>query len=244
MSRSIRTLRSGISRWPSTTRSLAAWMNPIKALQQAARAQAGNSGASLIQRYGNAFLRGDKAGMEREVALSRRENPGEEDWLSDQEAPDARLLRPAARGAAEGAARDGTGAAGRPASRERPSSKPEPRSGKPSSGTRLRQGKGRQPHSNLSKGRDVQFGVALALALSGDSSESQTTRDRSGGALSGRFRSQSKEFHMIVILTFIVALFLGAPTATPGRPASGSTSSCAPISSRGSPAIRRGWTRA
>src|SRR4051794_37830734 len=34
---------------------------------------------------------------------------------------------------------------------------------------------------------------------------------------SGRLRSQSKEFHMIAILTFIVSLFLGAPAATPGQ---------------------------
>jgi hypothetical protein len=53
-----------------------------------------------------------------------------------------------------------------------------------------------------------------------------------------------KEFHMIVILTFIVSLFLGAPPAMPGPAGQRFATSCAAISSRGSPVIRRGWTRA
>ena len=48
---------------------------------------------------------------------------------------------------------------------------------------------------------------------------------------------------MIVILTFIVSLFLGAPAADAGAGRQRFDISCAPISSRGSPATRRGWSK-
>jgi len=129
----------------------------------------------LVQRYSIAFLKGDKAGMEREVALGRR-TFGAEDWMSDQEAlvlaysghlKQARQMSQRAvdlaqqAGKRESAALYETGAAlseaffgNAPSARQRAMAALE-----------------------LSKARDVEYGVAFALALSGDSAGSQTLAD-------------------------------------------------------------------
>jgi serine/threonine protein kinase/tetratricopeptide (TPR) repeat protein len=129
----------------------------------------------LVQRYSIAFLQGDKAGMEREAALGRRKS-GAEDWMSDQEAlvlaysgqlKEARQMsRRAVDLAQQAAKRESaalyeTGAAlceaffgNLPSARQRAMAALE-----------------------LSKGRDVEYGAAFALALSGDSAGSQTLAD-------------------------------------------------------------------
>jgi tetratricopeptide (TPR) repeat protein len=129
----------------------------------------------LVQRYSIAFLKGDKAGMEREAALGRRTS-GAEDWMSDQEAlvlaysghlKQARQMSQRAvdlaqqAGKRESAALYETGAAlseaffgNAPSARQRAMAALE-----------------------LSKARDVEYGVAFALALSGDSAGSRTLAD-------------------------------------------------------------------
>jgi tetratricopeptide (TPR) repeat protein len=129
----------------------------------------------IVQRYGIAFLKGDKVGMEREAALGRGKS-GAEDWMSHQEAlvlaysghlQQARQMsRRAVDLAQQAAKRESaalyeTGAAlceaffgNAPAARQRAMAALE-----------------------LSKGRDVEYGAAFALALSGDSAGSQTLAD-------------------------------------------------------------------
>ncbi len=129
----------------------------------------------LAQRYSIAFLKGDTAGMEREAALGRRTS-GAEDWMSDQEAlvlaysghlKQARQMSQRAvdlaqqGGKRESAALYETGAAlseaffgNAPSARHRAMAALE-----------------------LSRARDVEYGVAFALALSGDSAGSQTLAD-------------------------------------------------------------------
>jgi tetratricopeptide (TPR) repeat protein len=141
-----------------------------KALQQASERKL-EIPDFLIQRYGNAFLRGDRAGMEREVALSVGK-PGEEDWLSDQEgltlAYSGRLRE------ARQKARRATELALQADQRERAAQfEVGAALWEAFFGNEAAARQGATAALNLSKGRDVQFGVALALALSGDSSDAQ-----------------------------------------------------------------------
>jgi DNA-binding winged helix-turn-helix (wHTH) protein/tetratricopeptide (TPR) repeat protein len=130
---------------------------------------------TLVQRFDIAFLNGDQAEMENTVALGRGKS-GAEDWLSDQEAfvlAYSGRLQQARRksqrasdlalqsGQRDRAALWATGPAlweaffgNAPAARE-------------SAMTALK----------LSKGRDVEFGAAFALALAGDSAQSQKLAD-------------------------------------------------------------------
>jgi tetratricopeptide (TPR) repeat protein/predicted Ser/Thr protein kinase len=140
-------------------------------LQQAA-ARKLEMGDLLVQRYDIAFLKGDKAGMEWEAALAQGKS-GAEDWISDHEAfvsaysgrlQEARRLSHRAADLAQQAAQrdraalDETGLAlwegffgNAPAARRSAMAARE-----------------------LSKGREVEYGAAFALALSGDSARSQT----------------------------------------------------------------------
>ena len=126
----------------------------------------------LVDRYFIAFLKGDKAEMERAAAVGRGKTEAE-DWLSDQEAlvlaysgrlQEAKKMsqraadRSGQAGQRERAALYKTGAAlwdaffGNAAAARRSAT----------------------AALALSKGRDVEYGAAFALALSGDSSRSQT----------------------------------------------------------------------
>jgi eukaryotic-like serine/threonine-protein kinase len=126
----------------------------------------------FVQRYDIAFLKGDKAGMEREAALGQGKS-GAEHWIVDHEAfvlaysGHLQLARRMSQRAADLAQQGGdreraalyeTGAAlwnaffgNAPAARQSAMAALE-----------------------LSKERDVEYGTALALALSEDSSRSQT----------------------------------------------------------------------
>jgi tetratricopeptide (TPR) repeat protein/predicted Ser/Thr protein kinase len=129
-------------------------------------------GDFMVQRYDIAFLRGDRAAMEREVALAQGKS-GAEDWISDHEAfvsaysgrlqQARRLARRASDLAQQAAQRD--------------------RAALYETGLALWEGFfGNAPAARrsamaareLSNGREVEYGAAFALALSGDSARSQT----------------------------------------------------------------------
>jgi predicted Zn-dependent protease len=124
-----------------------------------------------VQRYIIAFLKDDKTGMEREAALPR-EKPGVDDWMSNAEAfvsaysghlEEARKMsRQAADLARKGERRDTE------ALYEADAAMREALLGNALT-ARLRAGDAVE----LSKSRDVEYGSAFALALSGDSSRSQ-----------------------------------------------------------------------
>jgi tetratricopeptide (TPR) repeat protein len=126
----------------------------------------------LVERYDIAFLKGDKAGMGREVALGQGKS-GAEDWLSDQEASVLAYygrLRQASTKSQRAA-----DLAQQAARRERAALfETGPALWEAFSGN-AREARGRAMGVlELSKGRDVEYGAAFALALSGDSSRSQT----------------------------------------------------------------------
>jgi tetratricopeptide (TPR) repeat protein len=155
----------------------------------------------LVQRYDIAFLKADKAGMEREAALGQGKS-GAEDWISDHEAfvlaysghlqQARRMSRRAADLAQqavqpERAALWETGAAlweaffgNAPAARRSAMAALE-----------------------LSKDREVEYGAAFTLALSGDSSRSQTLSND----LERRFREDtSVRFSYMPALRALLAL--------------------------------------
>ena len=124
---------------------------------------------SLVERYDLAFLRGDKAGMEREAALGQRTS-GAEDWISDHEAfvlaysghlQQARGMSRHATDLAQQSARRGNGGSVRNWISTTRVLVRECACGKAESMAAL----------EFSKGREVEYGTAFALVLSGDSVE-------------------------------------------------------------------------
>jgi eukaryotic-like serine/threonine-protein kinase len=126
----------------------------------------------LVERYDIAFLAGDHAGMERAAVLGNG-RPGAEDWITDKEAyalaysghlqearGKARRAQDLAQEAGEGerAAQYEAAAAVREAL----------------FGNELEARRNAMATLALSKGRDVEYGAAIALARSGESSASQT----------------------------------------------------------------------
>jgi DNA-binding winged helix-turn-helix (wHTH) protein/tetratricopeptide (TPR) repeat protein len=128
-----------------------------------------------VQRYAIAFLKEDKTAMEREVAQSR-EKPGVEDWMSNAEGfvaaysghlKEARRMSQLAADLARKADRRETEAL-----YETDAAVREGLFGNLSTARR------RAGHAlDLSRSRDVEYGASFALALSGDSSRSQTLTD-------------------------------------------------------------------
>ena len=160
----------------------------------------------LITRYGIAFLKGDKTGMERAVALGRGK-PEVEDYLSDQEAlalaysgrlQQARKMSRRAADLAQQAAKRESAAIYE-------------------SGASVREAFfGNAPEArrsaiaalNLSKNRDVEYGAALALALLGDSGRSQTLAND----LEKRFPEDTAvRFSYLPTLRSLLALNRGEP---------------------------------
>ena len=124
-----------------------------------------------VQRYVFAFLKDDKTGMERESALPR-EKPGVDDWMSNAEAfvsayfghlEEARKMSQRAADFARKAERRDTEAL-----YEADAAMREALFGNALAAKQRAGGAG-----ELSKSRDVEYGTAFALALSGDSSRSQ-----------------------------------------------------------------------
>jgi len=125
----------------------------------------------LLRRYYIAFLKGDQAGMDREVTLARG-NSGAEDWITQQEAfvsaysGHLQQARRISRGAVDLAIQAG---------------QPERASVYEAGAAVWEAFFGNAPTARrsakealgLSKGRDVEYGAAFALALAGDSSQSQ-----------------------------------------------------------------------
>ena len=125
----------------------------------------------LVSRYWIAFLKGDKAGMEREAALAQGK-PGAEDWIAHSEA--LVLARSGRLQLARRTSRRAVDLAEQSAQRERAAIY--------ETGVAMWEAlSGNEPEAKrsamaaleLSKGRDVEYGAAFALALSGDSSRSQ-----------------------------------------------------------------------
>ena len=159
-----------------------------------------------VRRYEIAFLKGDNAGMEREAALSRRSS-GAEDEISDKEAlvlaysgrlQQARKMSRRAADIAQQAA-DGERAAlweTGPALWEAFfGNAPEAR-------------KSAMAVIELSRDRDVECGAAFALALSGDSSRSQTLAND----LERRFgEDTSVRFSFLPALRALLAMNHGEP---------------------------------
>ncbi|HYK89144.1 MAG TPA: serine/threonine-protein kinase [Acidobacteriota bacterium] len=155
----------------------------------------------LVQRYDIAFLKNDRAGMEREVALSQG-MPDADPWISDHQAfvsayfghlqQAKRLSRRAVdsaqeSGQQEGAALVESGAAVREAFFG------DTRSARKSAMAAL----------ELSRDRDVVYGAAVALALSGESSRSQLLAND----LEKRFpEDTSVRFNYLPVIRALIAL--------------------------------------
>jgi Tfp pilus assembly protein PilF len=155
----------------------------------------------FILRYVIAFLKDDKTGMEREAAQSR-EKPGVDDWMSNAEGfvsaysghlEEARKMSRRAADLARKADRRDTEAL-----YETDAAVREALFG---SASTAKQRVGRA--LELSKTRDVEYGVAFALALSGDSSRSQALSDE----LSRRFPQDTRvQFAYLPTLRGLLAL--------------------------------------
>jgi tetratricopeptide (TPR) repeat protein len=126
----------------------------------------------VVQRYDLAFLRGDQAEMEREASLGQR-TAGAEDWIAGHQA--LVLAYSGHLQQAKGMSRHATDLAQQAARRETAALY--------ETGEALREAFfGSAPAAkrsatsalDLSKDREVEYGAAFALALSGDSSRSQT----------------------------------------------------------------------
>ena len=159
------------------------------------------------QRYNLAFLKGDQAGMEREVALGQEES-GAEDWISNHQAfvlaYSGRLQQ------ARTMSRRATELAQHAAHREKAALF--------EAGAALREAFfGNAPAARrrvmaaleLSKGLYVEYGAALALAFSGDSERSQTL----ASDLERRFgEDTSLRFSYLPVLRARLALNHGQPS--------------------------------
>ena len=161
----------------------------------------------LVSRYDIAFLRGDRDAMNREVTLARQE-PGAEDWISNHEAfafayygrlQEARKMSSQARDEAlqasqrERAALYEAGAAIREAF----------------FGDAVAARQNATAALQISKGRDVEYGAAFALALSRDSARSKALTDD----LERRFpEDTSVRFSYIPTLRALLVLNDGNPS--------------------------------
>jgi tetratricopeptide (TPR) repeat protein len=161
----------------------------------------------LVQRYDVAFLKGDRAGMEREVVFGRG-RPGAEDLIADREAfvlaysghlKEARKMsRHAADLAQQTAQRE------RAALFETGAALWEAFFG---NAREARQGA--VAALELSKNRDVEYGVAFALAFSGESSRSQAIADD----LEKRFPEDTEvRFGYLPPIRALLALTRGEPS--------------------------------
>jgi serine/threonine protein kinase/tetratricopeptide (TPR) repeat protein len=161
----------------------------------------------VVQRYNIAFLKGDKAGMEREAAQAQ-EKPGLEEWMSNAKAfvlaysghlAEAKKM---SRHAADMAQQAGHREAA--ALYEAQAAQWEALFGNVSEAK-----DGAMQALRLSKSRDVQYVTALALVLSGDFSRSQTLSED----LSRRFPEDTiVRFIHTPMLRALVALDRREPT--------------------------------
>src|SRR5207245_2541311 len=127
----------------------------------------------LLERYDIAFLKGDQAGMDKEVALAKGK-PDAEEWMSLREgfvlaySGHLQEARKKARHSAELARQD----ASQPGSTALIETAPALWEGFFGNASAARQRA--LAALEISKDRDVEYGIAFALALAGDSSRAQT----------------------------------------------------------------------
>jgi eukaryotic-like serine/threonine-protein kinase len=181
----------------------------------------------LVARYDIAFLRSDKAGMEQEVALGQGKS-GAEDLISDKEAlvlaysghlQQARRMSRRAADLAQQSARQESAALYETGAALREAFFGNAPAARRSARAAL----------ELSKDREVEYGAAFALALSGDSSRSQTLADdlekRFGEDTSVRFSympalrallalNHSQSSNAIELLQAAVRYELGTPRSS------------------------------
>jgi len=160
-----------------------------------------------VQRYIIAFLKNDKTGMEREAAVPR-EKPGADDWMSNAEAfvsaysghlQEARKMSHRAADLARKAERRDTEALYEADAAMREALFGNALAARQRAGDAIK----------LSRSRDVAYGAAFALALSGDSSRSQTLADD----LSRRFPEDTiVQFTYLPTLRALLALKRGQPS--------------------------------
>jgi tetratricopeptide (TPR) repeat protein len=161
----------------------------------------------LIQRYDIAFLRGDRAGMEREAALGRRKS-GVEHWISDKEAfalgytghlQQARRMSRRASDLAQQADRREAAALYESGAAVREAFFGNASAARQSAIAALK----------LSNNPGVEYGAAFAIALIGDSSQSQ----KLANDLETRFpEDTSVRFSYMPSLRALLALNRGEPS--------------------------------
>jgi eukaryotic-like serine/threonine-protein kinase len=161
----------------------------------------------LLLRYYTAFLKGDKAGMEREAARANGE-PGAEDWMSHSEAlvlarsGQLQLARRVSRRAVDSAQQ--AGQRERAAIYEAGAAVWEAFFGNASAARRSA-----TAALELSTGRDVEYGAAFALALAADTSRSEALANDLGR----RFpEDTSVQFSYLPTLRALFALSHGKPS--------------------------------
>jgi tetratricopeptide (TPR) repeat protein len=166
----------------------------------------------LVQRYDIAFLKADKAGMEREAALGRG-NSEAEDWMSDQE---AFVL------AYSGRSQQARRMSRRAADLAQQANKRETAALYETGAALWEAFFGNAPAAKrsamaaleLSKGRDVEYGAAFALALAGDSSRSQTLAND----LETRFKEDTAvRFSYLPAIRALLALNVGLKGGAPAK---------------------------
>jgi tetratricopeptide (TPR) repeat protein len=160
----------------------------------------------LVNRFEIAFLKGDRAGMESQAALAKGK-PGAEDWVSHSEAMVF---------ARSGGLQKAREMSRRAADLSERADQPE-RAATYEAGAALWNASfGNTPEARqrataaleLSKGRDVEYGAAMAFALSGDSSRSESLADD----LEGRFPEDTAvRFSYLPALRALLALNHGEP---------------------------------
>jgi eukaryotic-like serine/threonine-protein kinase len=162
----------------------------------------------LVLRYYMCFLQDDQAGMKRAAALSQGK-PGAEDWVSDEEASVE---------AYSGRLRNARRMSRRAVDLARQADQQE-RAAMYEAGQAVREAffsdvtearRSAVAALDLSKGRDVEYGVAVALILSGDSSRSKTLAND----LEKRFPEDTLvRFTYLPVLRALFALHYNEPSS-------------------------------
>ena len=160
----------------------------------------------LIDGFDIAFLKGDKAGMEREVALGQG-IAGAEDWLSDQEA--LALAYSGQMQQARKKAQRAVDLAKQSAGRERAALfDTGPALWEAFFGNAPAARRRAAEALELSKDREVEYGAAVALTIAGDSGRSQTI----AADLERRFPEDTAvQFSYLPVLRALLALNHGEP---------------------------------
>ncbi len=161
----------------------------------------------ILFRYYIAFLKGDKAGMEREAAVGEA-HPGAEDWMLHAES--LTLARSGQLQRARGMSRRAVELAQQAGQRERAAVFETAAAVWEALFGNLSAARQKANEAlELSKGRDVEYGAAFALAVAGDSSQAQALAND----LEKRFpEDTSVQFSYLPTLRALLALNRGEPS--------------------------------